>query len=41
MTTAPGRNVTAWTAEGMDGNAHDVTRQLYDELECDALVSGS
>ncbi|MFC4560143.1 RibD family protein [Virgibacillus kekensis] len=41
ITTAPGRNVTEWSAAGIDGNAHDVTHRLYDELNCDGLISGS
>ncbi|MDH5162385.1 hypothetical protein [Heyndrickxia oleronia] len=41
ITTAPDRNVTEWTAAGIDGDAHEVTNQLYDELECDGLISGS
>lgn len=39
ITTAPDRNVTEWTAVGIDGDAHEVTNQLYDELECDGLIS--
>jgi riboflavin biosynthesis pyrimidine reductase len=39
--TARGRNVTEWTAEGMDGEAHEYTNRLYDEMNCDGLVSGS
>ncbi|WP_164670820.1 RibD family protein [Virgibacillus doumboii] len=41
ITTAPNRNVTEWTAKGLDGGANDITHQLYDELNCDALLSGS
>ncbi|WP_226577786.1 RibD family protein [Halobacillus litoralis] len=41
ITTAPGRNVSEWTAAGIDGEAHDVTHRLYDEMECDGLISGS
>lgn len=41
ITTAPGRDVAEWTAAGIDGEAHEVTHQLYDELDCDGLVSGS
>jgi riboflavin biosynthesis pyrimidine reductase len=41
MTTAPGKNVMEWTAAGLDGGANDITHRLYDELECDGLVSGS
>ncbi|RWZ60626.1 RibD family protein [Halobacillus fulvus] len=41
ITTAPNRDVAEWTAEGLDGDAHEVTHQLYDELDCDGLISGS
>ncbi|WP_160911492.1 RibD family protein [Halobacillus litoralis] len=41
ITTAPNRDVAEWTATGIDGEAHEVTHQLYDELDCDGLVSGS
>ncbi|WP_052504535.1 RibD family protein [Rossellomorea aquimaris] len=41
ITTAPNRNVMEWTAAGIDGEANDVTHRLYDELDCDGLVSGS
>jgi riboflavin biosynthesis pyrimidine reductase len=41
MTTAPGKNVAEWTAAGVDGGANEITHRLYDELECDGLVSGS
>jgi riboflavin biosynthesis pyrimidine reductase len=41
ITTATNRNVMEWTAAGVDGEANDVTHQLYDELDCDGLVSGS
>jgi riboflavin biosynthesis pyrimidine reductase len=41
ITTAPKRNVAEWTAAGIDGDANEVTHQLYDELDCDGLVSGS
>src|SRR5690606_33380360 len=40
-TTARDRNVTEWTAKGLDGDAHEYTNRLYDELNCDGLVSGS
>ncbi|WP_010093839.1 RibD family protein [Ornithinibacillus scapharcae] len=39
--TARGRNVSEWTAAGIDGEAHEYTNQLYDELDCDGMVSGS
>jgi riboflavin biosynthesis pyrimidine reductase len=41
LTTAPGNNVMEWTAAGIDGGANEITHRLYDELECDGLVSGS
>ncbi|WLD94390.1 hypothetical protein [Alkalihalobacillus sp. AL-G] len=41
MTTGPGRNVSEWTAAGIDGEANELTHQLYDELKCDGLMSGS
>ncbi len=41
ITTAPNRNVSEWTKAGIDGEAHDITYRLYDELDCDGLVSGS
>ncbi|WP_430786808.1 RibD family protein [Virgibacillus flavescens] len=41
ITTAPDRNVAEWTAAGIDGEAHDIANRLYDELDCDGLISGS
>ncbi|XXM73089.1 RibD family protein [Lysinibacillus sphaericus] len=41
MTTAPGKNVMEWTTAGIDGGANEITHRLYDDLGCDALVSGS
>ncbi|OAT85398.1 hypothetical protein A6P54_18955 [Bacillus sp. MKU004] len=41
MTTDPGKNVMEWTAAGIDGGANEMTHRLYDELDCDGLVSGS
>jgi riboflavin biosynthesis pyrimidine reductase len=41
ITTAPGRNVTEWTALGLDGGAHDVANRLCDDLDCDGMISGS
>ncbi|QHA90914.1 RibD family protein [Bacillus sp. N1-1] len=41
MTTAPGHNVMEWTSYGVDGKANDEAHKLYDELNCDALVSES
>jgi riboflavin biosynthesis pyrimidine reductase len=41
MTTAYGKNVAEWTAAGVDGGANEITHRLYDELECDGLISGS
>ncbi|TMW71003.1 RibD family protein [Alteribacter natronophilus] len=41
ITTAPGRNVSEWTAAGVDGEAHDAAHRLYDDLGCDGLISGS
>jgi riboflavin biosynthesis pyrimidine reductase len=41
ITTAPGKNVAGWTAAGIDGEANEITHQLYDDLDCDGLVSGS
>ena len=40
-TTARGRNVAEWTAEGIDGEAHEYTNRLYDDMNCDGLISGS
>lgn len=41
LTTAPNRNVAEWTQLGMDCGANEFTHRLYDELECDGLISGS
>lgn len=41
LSTAPNHNVSEWTKEGIDGDAHDISHRLYDDLECDALLSGS
>jgi len=41
IATAPNRNVTEWTQLGLDGGANDFTHKLFDELECDGLISGS
>ncbi|MFZ3579494.1 RibD family protein [Virgibacillus sp. DJP39] len=41
ITTAPDRNVAEWTATGIDGEANEITHQLYDDLNCDGLISGS
>ncbi|WP_167553161.1 RibD family protein [Evansella clarkii] len=41
IATAPGKNVAEWTAAGIDGEANEITHILYDELNCDGLVSGS
>ncbi len=41
ITTSTNRNVAEWTAAGLDGEAHEITQQLYDELDCDGLLSGS
>ncbi|MFQ3544676.1 RibD family protein [Halobacillus rhizosphaerae] len=41
ITTSTNRNVAEWTADGLDGDAHEITQQLYDDLECDGLLSGS
>lgn len=41
ITTAPNHNVMEWTEKGVDGDANDLTHRLYDELNCDSLVSGS
>ena len=41
MTTARNRNVSEWTKQGIDGDAHDLTHRLYDDLNCDGLISGS
>lgn len=41
ITTAPNRNVAEWTQLGLDGGANDVSHRLFDELECDGLISGS
>jgi riboflavin biosynthesis pyrimidine reductase len=41
LTTAPNRNVAEWTQLGLDGGANDVSHRLFDELECDGLISGS
>ncbi|WP_158290543.1 RibD family protein [Halobacillus salinus] len=41
ITTAPNRDVAEWTAAGIGGGAHEATHRLYDELDCDGLISGS
>mgnify|MGYP002619731455 CR=1 FL=1 len=41
ITTAPNRNVAEWTQLGLDGGANDFSHRLFDELECDGLISGS
>lgn len=41
ITTAPGINVNEWTAGRLDGKANLESHKLFDELECDALLSGS
>lgn len=41
ITTAPNRNVAEWTATGIDGDANELTHKLYDDLNCDGLISGS
>ncbi|WP_421385167.1 RibD family protein [Bacillus salacetis] len=41
ITTSPDTNVMEWTAQGLDGDANDITHRLYDELDCDSLLSGS
>ncbi|MGP4107846.1 RibD family protein [Virgibacillus sp. L01] len=41
ITTAPEKNVAEWAAAGIDGEANEITHQLYDELNCDGLASGS
>ena len=41
LATAPGRNVTEWTALGFDGGAHEVANRLCDALDCDGMISGS
>ncbi|NMP22703.1 RibD family protein [Sulfobacillus harzensis] len=40
ITTAPGRNVTEWIAEGLM-ESHDHIHHLADNLDCDGLMSGS
>jgi riboflavin biosynthesis pyrimidine reductase len=39
--TARGRNVSEWTKEGIDGGAHEYVNRLYDEFDCDGMISGS
>ncbi len=41
ITTAPNHNVMEWTEHDVDGDANDLTHRLYDELNCDSLLSGS
>jgi len=41
IATATGRNVTEWTALGIDGGAHEAANRLCDDLDCDGMVSGS
>ena len=41
ITTAPNHNVMEWTSYDVDGDANDEAHKLYDELNCDGLVSGS
>lgn len=41
ITTGPGRNVAEWTKYGIDGGANEATHRLYDDLDCDGLLSGS
>jgi len=41
ITTGPNRNVAELTELGIDAGANDVTHRLYDELDCEALISGS
>jgi riboflavin biosynthesis pyrimidine reductase len=41
IATSPGRNVMEWTAAGLDGGANRIAHALCDELQCDALLSGS
>ncbi|WP_168413018.1 RibD family protein [Bacillus salacetis] len=41
ITTSPDRNVMEWTAAGIDGDANTITHRLYDDLDCDAMLSGS
>ncbi|WP_404450672.1 RibD family protein [Virgibacillus necropolis] len=41
ITTAPEHNVMEWTAKDIDGGANEFTHQLFDELDCDGMVSGS
>ncbi|WP_347551608.1 RibD family protein [Pseudalkalibacillus hwajinpoensis] len=41
ITMAPNHNVMEWTDKGVDGDANDLTHRLYDELNCDAMISGS
>ena len=41
VATARGRNVTEWTAIGLDGGAHEVANRLCDDLDCDGVISGN
>jgi riboflavin biosynthesis pyrimidine reductase len=41
ITTANGRNVTEWTTEKVDGEAHEHVNYLFDQLNCDGIISGS
>jgi 2,5-diamino-6-(ribosylamino)-4(3H)-pyrimidinone 5'-phosphate reductase len=41
ITTAPGVNVEEWTALGLDGGANEACHKLYDEMDCDGMISGS
>ncbi|XEC96138.1 RibD family protein [Paenibacillus tarimensis] len=41
ITTSPDRNVSEWAELSLDGDANRLTHELFDELDCDGLISGS
>jgi len=41
ITTGPDRNVSEWTELNIDGEANQIAHQLFDDLDCDGIISGS
>lgn len=41
ITTGPGLSVAEWKAAGLDGGADYESHRLFDELNCEAIISGS
>lgn len=41
ITTGPGLNVGEWKAAGIDGSADYESHRLFDQLDCDGIISGS